>query len=514
MSVPAAAFSFPTPQLGGRRALPSIPKITLRGISARGKTQKPRSQRPAAPGHRYAGHVRDGTHTSRPSDAKGSDAGETDPTGGVAAAPGREPSSAKRDRLQRFRSLGWGVADQALSSLTNFTLGLITARTVTAYEFGAFSLAFATFTAGLGFVRALTSEPLSVRFSGVDEQRWIRATSSATGSSVVVGVSVGVVCVIAGWLLAGALGSAIIAVGVLMPGLLLQDTWRFAFFARGRGRLAFLNDLVWGMALIPFIGGAILLRADSAAMYILAWASAASVAAVYGARQAGILPAPAAVGRWFAEQKDIAPRFVLEFLAINGSTQLSTYGIGAIAGLTAAGAIRGGMILMGPLYVLVMGFRMAAVPDLVRALRSSTSSLRRRSIALSAGLGGLALVWVVALLILPSSVGTSLLGSTWDGTAAVILPLSLSMVGLAVTVPATSGVRVLLAVDKSLAARIIVAILTMTAALLGAVFGGALGAAWGLAGASVFGAGLWWLQLHRAIVERESAKSTVPPEEP
>lgn len=55
--------------------------------------------------------------------------------------------------LRRSHSLGWGVGDQALSSLTNFALGLITARTVTAYEFGAFSLAFATFTAGLGLAR-------------------------------------------------------------------------------------------------------------------------------------------------------------------------------------------------------------------------------------------------------------------------------------------------------------------------------------------------------------------------
>jgi O-antigen/teichoic acid export membrane protein len=407
--------------------------------------------------------------------------------------------------LRRSHSLGWGVGDQALSSLTNFALGLITARTVTAYEFGAFSLAFATFTAGLGLARALTSEPLSVRFSGVDEQGWARATSWAAGSSLVVGTGFGLACVVAGLLLPGALGDAVLAVGILMPGLLLQDTWRFAFFARGWGAAAFVNDFVWAIALIPSLGAAVLLTDGSVSVYILAWAAAASVAAVFGAKQAGVIPRPTAARRWFLEQRDIGPRFVLEFLAINGSTQLSAYGIGVIAGLTAAGAIRGGMILMGPLYVLVMGLRMAAVPDLVRALKRSTRAMRRRSLALSAGLGGLALVWTLSLSILPPSIGISLLGPTWEGTASIILPISLWMVGLAVSVPATAGVRALLAVKKSLAARLVVALFGVMATLVGAGLEGAVGAAWGMACASLVGATVWWLQLHRAIIESESA---------
>ena len=46
---------------------------------------------------------------------------------------------------QIARRAGWGVADQALSSLTNFAVGVFVARQLGPTEFGAFSLAFATY---------------------------------------------------------------------------------------------------------------------------------------------------------------------------------------------------------------------------------------------------------------------------------------------------------------------------------------------------------------------------------
>jgi len=42
-----------------------------------------------------------------------------------------------------------------------------------------------------------------------------------------------------------------VALGVVLPAMLLQDSWRFAFFAAGRGSRAFLNDVCWTIALVP-----------------------------------------------------------------------------------------------------------------------------------------------------------------------------------------------------------------------------------------------------------------------
>ena len=42
------------------------------------------------------------------------------------------------------RRLGWGVADQGISSLSNFALGIVAAKSLDPTEFGAFTLAYLT----------------------------------------------------------------------------------------------------------------------------------------------------------------------------------------------------------------------------------------------------------------------------------------------------------------------------------------------------------------------------------
>ena len=48
-----------------------------------------------------------------------------------------------------LRRFGWGMGDQALSSLTNFAVGIAVARSVSASAFGAFALAFSFYSIAL-----------------------------------------------------------------------------------------------------------------------------------------------------------------------------------------------------------------------------------------------------------------------------------------------------------------------------------------------------------------------------
>ncbi|MDR2986820.1 MAG: hypothetical protein LBV34_18475, partial [Nocardiopsaceae bacterium] len=64
------------------------------------------------------------------------------------------------------RRFGWGLADQAVSSLTNFAVSLYVARTLGAVQFGAFALAYVTYSFVLNASRGLATDPLLVRFSG------------------------------------------------------------------------------------------------------------------------------------------------------------------------------------------------------------------------------------------------------------------------------------------------------------------------------------------------------------
>jgi len=87
--------------------------------------------------------------------------------------------------------MGWGLADQAVSSLTNFAVSFYLAHTLVAAQFGAFSITYATYGFALTAARGLTTDPLVVRYSGVEERRWRRATSWAAGTAVVLGMVAG-----------------------------------------------------------------------------------------------------------------------------------------------------------------------------------------------------------------------------------------------------------------------------------------------------------------------------------
>lgn len=151
------------------------------------------------------------------------------------------------------RRLTWGLGDQAVSSMTNFVVGVFVARELGVAAFGIFSLAWVTYGVLLNVSRGLATDPLVVRFSGVSTADWKTATSRAAGTAIAVGAAFAALSALAGLALGGTLGAAFVALAVVAPGMLLQDSWRFAFFANGQGHKAFVNDVVWAVAMVPLL---------------------------------------------------------------------------------------------------------------------------------------------------------------------------------------------------------------------------------------------------------------------
>ena len=84
-----------------------------------------------------------------------------------------------------LRRTVWSLGDQAVSSLTNVALTIMVARSVSAAEFGTFSLLLAMYLVCVTVVRGLTSEPLLVRFSAAERTTLSRAVSQSSGATVV-----------------------------------------------------------------------------------------------------------------------------------------------------------------------------------------------------------------------------------------------------------------------------------------------------------------------------------------
>ncbi len=410
--------------------------------------------------------------------------------------------STARSRTVRSTAgrLSWGLGDQAVSSLTNFAVGIFVARSLGVADFGVFTLVWVTYGVVLNVSRGLATDPLVVRFSGVPVGSWRSAVSRSSGTALLVGLVSGAVSVLAGIALGGSIGAAFVALGLILPTLLLQDSWRFAFFAAGQGHKAFSNDIVWAVALLP----ALVLAAGNGTVFgfVLAWGASGAVAAGYGCIQTRLLPRTGCTRQWLRQQRDLGSRYLIENVSNSGAAQLRMYGVGAIAGLADVGAIRGAELLLAPFLAVLMGIGLVGVPEAARLLRRSPRRLPRFCLLLGGGQAIAALAWgSVLLFLLPGRIGRLVLGSVWEFAADLVLPVTLSVAGAGFTAGAVVGLRGIGAASRSLRARLFASAMYLVGGLGGAAVAGALGSSWGCAAAVWVSAAVWWFQLRVGVGE-------------
>ncbi|GHC83670.1 hypothetical protein [Streptomyces flavofungini] len=414
----------------------------------------------------------------------------------------KQAAAAARPTARRAMAgrLSWGLADQAVCSMTNFAVGIYVARSLGLSAFGVFSLAWVTYGVVLSVSRGLATDPLVVRFSGVSTESWRAAAARSSGTALGVGGAIGAVCLVVGLSVGGRVGPAFAALGVVLPGLLLQDAWRYSFFAAGTGRKAFVNDLLGGVALVPAL--LVAARVGSVAAFVLAWGAAAAVAAAYGCLQSGIRPQPTGARAWLREQRDLGYRYLVENVGVSGASQLRAYGLGAIVGVSAVGVVRGAELLLGPFLAVLMGLSLVTVPEAARVLRQAPHRLGRFCLMLSGALAGAALLWGAALLLVPDRGGELVLGDVWGSASDLIVPAALGVAGSSLGIGAAAGLRALAAARRSLRAQLFASTCYVGGGLGGAAVDGAVGSAWGVAAATIISSAVWWLQLRIALRER------------
>jgi O-antigen/teichoic acid export membrane protein len=321
----------------------------------------------------------------------------------------------------------------------------------------------------------------------------------------------GALALVVSMFLHGTTGMAFLALGLTLPGLLVQDSWRFAFFALGRGGQAFLNDTIWTIVLIPAL---VLLRQTGHAnvfWFVFAWGAAAAVAAVIGPLQARVLPKASGGWGWVSQHRDLGPRYLAEGTLNSSQNQLRNYGIGFILGLGALGYVQAANTLMGPFMVIFFGMGLVLLPEAARILRRAPRRLPLFCACASGGLALLGLAWgVVLLLALPRGLGHLMLGSLWQPTYPLVLPSTIAVMGGCVQAGAGTGLHALGSARRSLRAMAIASARVVICGLIGAALGGAAGTMYGAAVASWAGAALFWLQLRHALRDSRNAPAGAP----
>ena len=275
--------------------------------------------------------------------------------------------------------------------------------------------------------------------------------------------------------------------GMVLPGLFLQDLWRFALFAEHLPRAAAVNDIIWGGGSTLAIIALAQTSFDTVGWFLAAWGAAGAIAAVVGALQLRVIPRFAGARRWIPDHTGLGVRYAAEFMLLYGTTQVVVLFLGAIAGLDEVAKVRGAQILFGPMYALYAGVRVAVTPRLVRAHADAPERTRPIVHRLAAGLGLVTLAWGLVVWSLPAAVGEALLGDSWAGTATVLGVMTWSAVAGGIGFAFVVGLRVHADAPRSLRARTVVAVASLALGCVGAVAGAARGALAGVAGAETAG---------------------------
>jgi O-antigen/teichoic acid export membrane protein len=412
---------------------------------------------------------------------------------------------------------GWNIADQIVSSGTNFVLSILVARTLTADGFGNFSVAFTIYTLLFAAGRALIAQPLVVRYASAHPDGFMAAGRSATAAALLLGIGSGTVTGIAGVVIGGPLGLSLVCMGFLLPGLLLQDMWRAVFVTQGRPSAAFLNDVLWGVAQFAALAAVLWSRRESATAVLLAWGGAALLAALVGGLQFGAHPRIRGSVRWMAGQRDLLGYYAATF-ALTATNQVALLLIGAVGTPSDLGAIRAALVVLGPLSLVTMSLATFATPEVSRRQLRGRAALRI-AISLSTVLVVIDLIWGFAVIALPDRVGAALLGDSWTNAQAVLPATLLGVVAMAVAF----GAHVLLwghgYAREAFRASAVQAPAFLLLGLGGLLLGNAPGAALGLALAQwVIVPIVWWQAVNRmrgsagAGQRPERDAGTSPPE--
>jgi O-antigen/teichoic acid export membrane protein len=315
-------------------------------------------------------------------------------------------------------------------------------------------------------------------------------------------------------LLHGSARMAFIALGLTLPGLLLQDSWRFAFFAAGRGAYALVNDMVWAIALV--IGLAYLHVSGHETVFwaVFVWGAAAGVGALLGPLQAKVKPKVLETRQWLKAHWDLAPRYVIEGTTNSASTQVANYTIGLLLGLAAVGAVQAASTLMGPVMIVVFGMGLVLLPEGVRIVRTAPHYLYRVCILVSVAISGFAAVWgIVLLIVLPMGAGEALFKGLWHSTSPLVLPSVLYVMAVGATSGAGLGMHALAAARRSLRASLITSALYVIGVAIGGAAGGTVGAVSGGAVGMWIGVIVFWWELHIAMQENDVSTANQEPEE-
>jgi O-antigen/teichoic acid export membrane protein len=329
--------------------------------------------------------------------------------------------------------------DQALSSASNFLLVILVARLLSTSEFGTFAVGFTCLTVSLGVSRANLGVPLSVDLPHETDHTVI---DDAIGRSIAVGLvtgaGVGVVVGGLGLLVADGtpLRATLLILGCASPFLVVQDVGRYVAVAQATPGRAVVSDLVWVCTGLAVLGVSAVSHRIGAITAAGGWVLG-GLLALGAVRHCLRRPVWRGTWGWFARDRR-RHHLTVDALTAAVTPLVVVAVVATVCSPATVGSLRGASTLMSPINVGIAAVGLGAVAEVTRR---SQSHARAFMVMVSLGLACCSVLWGAMVWLLPSSVGSFLLGPTWD-SARHVLPFSTAeFVGLSVWTGAITLLR-------------------------------------------------------------------------
>lgn len=407
------------------------------------------------------------------------------------------PSIRRLGRLAASRPSA-AIADQIAFSLANFLILFSALHWLGAAPLGAFTLTMTLTILLQTAARSLVLEPLSIRFSTVSTDARRRGGADAAGASLLIGTVVVGLSAAYDLLSSGSLGMTS-AAGATLVALLVQDAWRFTFFAGRQPWRTALNDTVCLLATAGLLWFAAATGRTDGTFLIAAWGLATAVGAVLGCAQLRTLPSVRGGLRWLRDQRDVGLPLMGSTLAQQAAGRLSLVLVATLAGHAALGLVSASRTLLTPMTAAIAATFSIAVPDAVRRLRRSPEALRRYTSLVSGVLLAATAALSAAIYVLPTSAGRLIAGQNWENAHSLLVPTALWVAGMALSQGPRVGMRALGQATAVFRVSCVLGVILLACTTVGVVTGGATGAAWGFGLASVGGQVLWQAAYRRAL---------------
>ena len=387
------------------------------------------------------------------------------------------------ERLRRTPVLH--LADQVLSSGTNFLAVVFVARNATPQEFGIFSILLVAFFVTTGFNRAV---PHAIAMTMQWDDDRIRSgyfflPAAAMGSLAAGALVVAFAILEPSW---------VVLPLILVP-LLLQDAVRMHAFAVQQPGVALLSDAVW--------------LGVSAAGFLLA-STAPGAAAAWGlGGVCGLLVTRPWRIRVRLQRRPIKANAIsaaLEFATLAGLGYLTPLLASPIITVVGIGALQGANMIRGPIILLVQGLIVHRMSGPAIASGASVGEALRLSLTTL----GVTVLCIPPLLLLRDVYGPPLLGSTWPQVEPLVVPALVTLVLGSVAFGPATVVRKMGLFSHSARVQGAAAPAFVLLPLLGASVAGTRGFLFGLALAYGLLATAWWIVLPR-LASRSDAGTGV-----